>query len=247
MRRWMATRLRGEHGLPIRLTIASVTVVTLTIPFMLLLVLAKLPLNPLDARVAHDLHVYARANPLVTDLLIVWTDVFGPWSWRAVVLVLAVWLWRRRREGAALWAVTTIVVGGLVGWLLKIIVDRARPSLPDPVALAPGMAFPSGHALHATLGAGILLLLALPHLPAWGRVAAWAGAVFVIVTVSYTRVALGVHWVSDVLGGVVLGVAVLAATVAAFETWRRQQGRKRASPHLEGVEPEAVRTGHDRY
>ncbi|MFG1948207.1 phosphatase PAP2 family protein [Nonomuraea sp. NPDC048826] len=246
LRRWVAARLEKERGLPVRLTIASITVVVVTIPFMLLLVVAKLPLNRLDSRVAHELHAYALANPVMTDLLIVWTDVFGPWPWRAVVLVLAFWLWRSRREGAALWAATTIIVGGVLGWLLKIVVDRARPSLPDPVALAPGESFPSGHALHVTLGAGIVLLLALPHLPVWGRVAAWAGAIFMIVSVAYTRVALGVHWVSDVLGGVMLGVAVLAATVAAFESWRRQQGRRRASPPLEGVEPEAVRAGRDR-
>ncbi|MGI5268029.1 phosphatase PAP2 family protein [Nonomuraea sp. CA-218870] len=246
LRRWMAERLEGERGLPVRLTIASITVVVVTIPFMLLLVLAKLPLNPLDARVAHELHAYALANPAVTDLLIVWTDVFGPWPWRVVVFVLAVWLWRSRREGAALWAVTTIVVGGALGWALKIIVDRTRPSLPDPVALAPGQSFPSGHALNVTLGAGIVLLLVLAHLPVWGRVAAWAGAVFLIGSVSYTRVALGVHWVSDVVGGVMLGVAVLAATVAAFESWRRQQGRARSAPPLDGVEPEAVRAGRDR-
>ncbi|MET7999983.1 phosphatase PAP2 family protein [Nonomuraea glycinis] len=243
---WKAFRSYGDGGLGARLTVASVTVALVMIPFMLLLVLAKLPLNPLDARVARDLHQYALAHPGVTRLLIVWTDVFGPFTWRLVVVAAAVWLWVRGARRVAVWAATTIIVGGLLGFVLKIIVSRARPSLPDPVALAPGEAFPSGHALHVTLGAGVLVLLILPRLPAWGRLLTWALAWLLVVSVAYTRVALAVHWVSDVVAGVMLGVAVLAGTVAAFETWRREQGRKPLKPAIEGIEPEAVRTTRDR-
>lgn len=214
------TGARVARGRPVRVTVASVTAVALTVVFVALLVVAARPLNPLDERVTRELFEYTVADPGVTWLLVVWTELFGPWTWRVVVLVLAVWLWRRKRTGAALWAATTIVVGGLIGWLLKVIVDRERPVLPDPVAFAPGDAFPSGHALNVTLGAGILLLLAMPQLSAGGRAAAWAGAVFLIVSVAYTRVALGVHWVSDVLGGIVLGVALLAVSVAVFESRR---------------------------
>lgn len=214
------TGARVARGRPVRVTVASVTAVALTVVFVALLVVAARPLNPLDERVTRELFEYTVADPGVTWLLVVWTELLGPWTWRVVVLVLAVWLWRRKRTGAALWAATTIVVGGLIGWLLKVIVDRERPVLPDPVAFAPGDAFPSGHALNVTLGAGILLLLAMPQLSAGGRAAAWAGAVFLIVSVAYTRVALGVHWVSDVLGGIVLGVALLAVSVAVFESRR---------------------------
>lgn len=214
------TGARVARGRPVRVTVASVTAVALTVVFVGLLVVAARPLNPLDERVTRELFEYTVADPGVTWLLVVWTELLGPWTWRVVVLVLAVWLWRRKRTGAALWAAATIVVGGLIGWLLKVIVDRERPVLPDPVAFAPGDAFPSGHALNVTLGAGILLLLAMPQLSAGGRAAAWAGAVFLIVSVAYTRVALGVHWVSDVLGGIVLGVALLAVSVAVFESRR---------------------------
>lgn len=214
------TGARVARGRPVRVTVASVTAVALTVVFVALLVVAARPLNPLDERVTRELFEYTVADPGVTWLLVVWTELLGPWTWRVVVLVLAVWLWRRERRGVALWAAATIVVGGLIGWLLKVIVDRERPVLPDPVAFAPGDAFPSGHALNVTLGAGILLLLAMPQLSAGGRAAAWAGAVFLIVSVAYTRVALGVHWVSDVLGGIVLGVALLAVSVAVFESRR---------------------------
>jgi undecaprenyl-diphosphatase len=93
----------------------------------------------------------------------------------------------------------------------------------------------------------VLVLLILPRLPAWGRLLAWVIAWFLVVSVAYTRVALGVHWVSDVVAGVMLGVAVLAGTVAAFETWRREQGRKPLTPPIEGVEPRALRTTRNRH
>ncbi|MEO3868222.1 phosphatase PAP2 family protein [Nonomuraea sp. B12E4] len=245
-RRWLRGRVDRDHGLGLRLTLACLAAALVMIPFSLLLVVAKMPLNWLDARVAGELHAYALAHPLVTRALIVWTDVFGPWPWRIAVIVYAAWLFCRGTRRAAVWAVTTVTVGGLLGLALKIIVARARPRLPDPVALAPGDSFPSGHAVNATLGAGVLVLLLLPVLPRWGRRVAWAVACFLALSVGYTRIALGVHWVSDVVAGIVLGAAVVAATTAAFETWRREHGRRPASPVEEGVEPESARVVRDR-
>ncbi|WP_187368277.1 hypothetical protein [Nonomuraea terrae] len=49
-----------------------------------------------------------------------------------------------------------------------------------------------------------------------------------------------VHRVSDVAGGMVLGAAVIAATAAAFDTWRRELGRRPAAPLSEGVQPESL-------
>ncbi|MCK2212236.1 phosphatase PAP2 family protein [Actinomadura sp. ATCC 31491] len=225
--------------------VASLAVALIMVPFTLLLVVAKMPLNDLDRGVAVELHEYALAHPGVTRVLIVWTDALGPWPWRIAVVAYAAWLLYRGAPRLAAWAVTTVTVGGLLGLALKIVVARARPHLPDPVALAPGDSFPSGHAVNVTLGAGVVVLLLLPSLPRWGRRLAWALAWFAVLSVAYTRVALGVHYVSDVVGGIVLGVAVIAATSAAFETWRREQGRRPASPVAEGVEPESVKVTHD--
>jgi undecaprenyl-diphosphatase len=244
-RQLFRARVDPDHSLGLRLTIASLAVVLIMIPFSLLLVVAKMPLNELDAQVAEDLHEYALAHPGVTKLLLVWTDLFGPWPWRIAVIAYAAWLLYRGARRLAIWAVTTVTVGGLLGLALKIIVARARPHLPDPVALAPGDSFPSGHAVNVTLGAGVIVLLVLPMLPRWGRRVAWAVAWFLVLSVGYTRVALGVHWVSDVVAGIVLGAAVVAATAAGFETWRREQGRRPASPLAEGVDPESVKVTRD--
>ncbi|MGW4473444.1 phosphatase PAP2 family protein [Nonomuraea sp. NPDC004354] len=210
------------------------------IPFGLLLLLARQPLNQVDRAVAHDLYAGALADPAWTRLLLLWTDALGPATWRIVVIAIAAWLIWKGRLGAGAWALTVIVAGGLLGEALKIVIDRARPAFPDPVATAVGMSFPSGHALTATLGAGVIVLLLTPRLR--GRpvllVLAWGIAAFLVLSVSYTRVALGVHWVSDVVAGMLLGVAVLAvltptippALPAALTpgTRRRSPGRAHA-------------------
>lgn len=59
-----------------------------------------------------------------------------------------------------------------------------------------------------------------------------------IVLIGFSRLSLGVHYVSDVLGGYVLGAAWLIASVAAFEIWREERGRPRTRPLEHGVEPE---------
>ncbi|MEU4697546.1 phosphatase PAP2 family protein [Nonomuraea dietziae] len=211
--------------------IARLAFALTVIPFGLLLHVARQPLNGLDMAVAHDLHAHAVANPAWTRLMAFWTDALGPATWRVVVVGVAAWLAWRGAPLAAGWALITTVAGGLLGEGLKLLIDRARPIFPDPVSSAPGLSFPSGHALAATLGAGVLVLLARPALR--GRplptALAWTAAALLALSVSYTRVALGVHWVSDVVGGMLLGVAVLAVSVLAFKPVRRR--RSRATAH----------------
>lgn len=100
---------------------------------------------------------------------------------------------------------------------MKAAVDRERPRWPDPVDSAHFSAFPSGHAMTAAVSCGLLLWL----LRLYGAgPALWAGAMAVavvsVIGVAVTRVYLGVHWLTDVVGGTLLGAAVVAFTVAGY-------------------------------
>ncbi|MFD8808141.1 phosphatase PAP2 family protein [Streptomyces sp. NPDC059597] len=224
-----------------RLLAAAGAAAVAAVPFALVLVLVEgrwRPLRDLDRDAANGLHRVAVGHPAWTSTLHVLSDyVWDPLTLRAAVALLTGWLlWRGARRLAA-WAAVTAVAGGLIGLGVKTVVERARPALEDPVAHAPGYSFPSGHAMTATTSFAVFLLVLLPLVPRRARAACWAVAVLSVLGVGFTRVALGVHWFSDVLGGWLLGLAVVVLTGWAFEAWRSDAGM-RPAPVREGLEPE---------
>jgi undecaprenyl-diphosphatase len=224
---WRRRRLDPGHPLGLRLTVAAVAAFLVLVPFSLLAVLAAgnwAPLQRIDQGVAGALHSGVAGHPAVVRAMLIWSDVFDPNSLRVAALVLVIWLVRRGDRRTALWVATTMAVGGLLGVLLKLLVGRHRPDLLEPVARAAGYSFPSGHALNAALAAGVFLLVFLPSTRR-RRPLLWAVAIAVTVVTGLCRMALGVHWTSDVVAGWILGIAVVAATSAAFVTWRDRPPR----------------------
>jgi membrane-associated phospholipid phosphatase len=224
---------RADRRLVLRLAVGLVALVALGVPFLLLALLVRAkwsPLVDLDTSVADRLHAVAIRNPWFVTLLKVISDVFDPIMFRVVTTaVAALLLWRRRRR-LAIWTLVTIWGAALLGVLLKAIVGRARPDLVDAVATAPGRSFPSGHALGSVVGTAVLLLLVTPLLRRSWRPAVFAAAVLIPAVVGFARIGLGVHYLSDVVAGELLGLAWVAVTAAAFEAWRRDVGLPPAPP-----------------
>jgi membrane-associated phospholipid phosphatase len=196
------------------------------------------PVREVDRDVANGLHrvVLEQRWPIVPLKVI--ASVFDPLVFRIAVAVLVVLLLVHGAHRLAWWAAITMTAGSVLGFVLKIVVERSRPSFDVPAATAPGFSFPSGHALNSAVGVLVFLLVLLPALPGVrSRVAAWAVGGGVVVVTGLDRIALGVHYFTDVLAGWLVAVALVAATAAAFETWRRDVGRPPHDP-FEGVDPE---------
>lgn len=88
---------------------------------------------------------------------------------------------------------------------------RPRPPLASAVHHFSDYSFPSGHATQAIVAWGMLAALVAAATPQWSRkVAAWATALFIAV-IAATRLYLGAHWFTDVVGGLVLGTLWLSA------------------------------------
>jgi len=226
-----------------RLALGGLAALAVAIPCTLLalLVLSKWPpLASLDARVANDLNSYALHRPRLVDVLRTFAVVFDPWVFRVLVIAVAVWLWARGARRLAAWAVTTMAIGGVLGGLLKVVVARTRPAFEQPVAHIGGYSFPSGHAVNSFLCTGVLILVFLPVLSRAGRWLAYVLGAAVVLLVGFDRVALGVHYVSDVLAGWIVALACLAGTAGAFEVWRREHGHRPSSGPSEGVDPDAA-------
>ena len=210
------------------------------IPFGFLLdqVVRRGDLITLDTAAARNLHqMVAGKDALIVFLRIVTFLGTPPWFF-LIVAVAAIYLWQRNRMRLAAYLVTTSIVGGIIDSVVKIVVDRPRPSLEDPILLAHGKSFPSGHAMSSTVVYGALLLTFMPAIPKRFRRSAIAVLSLLLLVIGFSRLALGVHYLTDVLGGYALGAAWLAASTAAFSIWRTERGRKPVEP-LKGVEPEA--------
>ncbi|WP_189331075.1 phosphatase PAP2 family protein [Actinoplanes ianthinogenes] len=214
-------RTERKVSLGVRTTAAAGLAIGLLVPFGVIaaLIVGKSDgLRELDNDVTDTLHVYAIAHPGWVEAMDWWSLAFTPNAWRLAALVLVIWLARRDEVVLAWWVAVTMAAGGVLGGVLKLLFGRHRPDLLDPVARATGFSFPSGHALNAALGAAVFLLVLLPRMRGRGRrVALCAAGVLLPVMTAYSRVALGVHWTSDVVAGLLLGVTVPAVTVAVFQ------------------------------
>ena len=239
----VARRLDPTARYGLRLTLFALALALVGVPFGLLLEQVKSngPLVRADTYAANHLHGWVAAHPLAESVFRVVSFIaVPPFVYALMALAAAFWWLRRGHMRLAVYLLLTGWVGGLVDTAVKVVVNRDRPSLVDPIATAHGKSFPSGHVMCATYGFGALLLTFLPLLPRRWRVPAIGSWLAFVALVAFARLGLGVHFISDVLGGFVLGLAWLAASTAAFSIWRVERG-KRPVHATEGVEPEVAR------
>lgn len=106
--------------------------------------------------------------------------------------------------------------------LVKLITERTRPPARIAVYVEHSYAFPSGHTTGATAAyVTLAVLVAAVVARACSRVLVYAAAVLASAAVGASRVVLGVHWPTDVLGGWLLGLGWTLLCLAAVCTWRR--------------------------
>ncbi|MGI5347133.1 phosphatase PAP2 family protein [Streptomyces sp. CA-250714] len=194
---------------------------------VLLIVLALLPWQPLaalDRGTASELHTAALEHRAPTRAMRILTDwVWDPWTFRLLLTAVFGWLLWRGERLMAYWTAGTALVGSGVQQGMKAALGRERPRWRQPVDSAEYAAMPSGHAMTAALACVLLLWLwrerGAPVSDLWWRSAVVA-AVVSVVGVAFTRVWLGVHWLTDTVVGVLLGTAVALASAAAWAALR---------------------------
>jgi undecaprenyl-diphosphatase len=181
-------------------------------------------LDRLDARVELAVHRLdsGLADAVLTTATWIGEDlVLLP----ALAVVIALALRHRRRAIALVLAVDAIAVIAAYS-ALKVMFSRERPRLFDKVALPTSYSFPSGHAMSA-IGIYGAMAAALIALYPRSRRLVIPPAIALIIAIGVSRVYLGVHWPSDVLGGWLAGVPLLVASVHLIH---RPLGRSLALP-----------------
>jgi membrane-associated phospholipid phosphatase len=240
----LGPRLDPAQRYGLRLTLFAIALALVGIPFGFFLdqVLREGPMLRIDTWAANTLHEIVRESDLAVTLLQIVSYTGKPIFFVIVCVPVGLFLLKRGHFHLAVFIATATILGGLVDTWVKLAVNRDRPSLEDPVATAFGHSFPSGHSMMSLVTYGALLLIFLPVIRRRGLaiavVAVW------VLAIGFSRLALGVHFISDVLGGYALGAAWLALNTAAFEIWREDRGLRHTKPLEEGVEPEAEEDLH---
>lgn len=160
------------------------------------------------------------ANPVLDPIAIGFTMLGGVAAMSVLTLVVCAVLWVRSRRDEAVLFLVTMAGGTALGHLLKLLVGRARPAIEYArIATPDTYSFPSGHALASFLFFGTLVFLLVTteqSLPLRVRAVATAVAVLIAVSISLSRVYLGVHYLADVIGGWLLGSAIMTVTVGYY-------------------------------
>ena len=242
-RTFLRRRLDPNERYGLRATLFALAVALVGVPFGIIVdqVVRHSGLVRVDTAAARTLHNAIVGHTGWIRMLKVLTFVGTPQFLTGVVILVAIFLWRRHRYRLMAFLVVTAAGGGIIDSVVKILVNRDRPNLANPIIPLHGKSFPSGHAMSSTIVYGALLLIFFPVIPKRWRLPSIGGVFLLVAAIGVSRLALGVHYVTDVLGGVILGLAWLSASAAAFSIWREERGRKPVQP-LEGLEPEAKRT-----
>jgi membrane-associated phospholipid phosphatase len=155
----------------------------------------------------------------------------GGWPGMTAVGVATGIVLLRERSWLDLGFLVAALAGSAVAvGLLKAGFDRARPDLGSAVPLPESASFPSGHATSGIAGLGAVAVLVSERLPNHrARVGLWSAAVVVGASVGLSRIALNVHYVTDVLAGWCFGLAWLAACLLARDTFARRTVRSRGA------------------
>jgi YegS/Rv2252/BmrU family lipid kinase len=143
--------------------------------------------------------------------------VFEFWPFLAYILVLTLALWVKGYRRAAAYALGVNAVSFFVSQLVKHVVDRPRPAWQDPLSPYTGLAYPSGHALHATVFFGVTGALALIFIRKEApRRLVLTVSVLLVLLICADRLLLGRHHATDVLGGVLFGLGLVLVGLAVY-------------------------------
>ncbi|MCX9190014.1 hypothetical protein C3Y87_01000 [Carbonactinospora thermoautotrophica] len=174
--------------------------------------------------------VLAHREPWLTTVMRAVTELGSPTVLAPLIAVIGLAWWRRTGSWRPL---ALLTAAGLGAWLLaggiKLLIDRQRPpAATDLAGHLTGYAFPSGHATTAMAVYGMLAALLAAATPRWGRkVTAWAAALILALLVAASRVYLGAHWLTDVLGGLALGATWLFALLGLTRLYQPLLDRRR--------------------
>jgi membrane-associated phospholipid phosphatase len=170
--------------------------------------------NWLDRTISMELRQFATSDR--TEAVRAVTELGSSWFAAIVCGGILLWLvWQRRFN-------TAVAIGGiffvakLLETGLKLTFERARPSVVPHLQDAGGYSFPSGHTMTAVITYGLLAAVLVSQLGGRARYVPPVIAAIIILAVGFSRVYLGVHYLTDVLAGTLVAGACLILAIVAL-------------------------------
>ncbi len=227
---WLQRRLSPEGYLGLHLTAGALLLLGACWLFGGITedVLTGDPLTLVDRQVADFLH--ANAIPWLTRIMLAITFLGSVAFLAGASAVAALYLAWQRWWYRLLTLLLAVPGGALLNLLLKHVFHRQRPLFENPLVTLTSYSFPSGHTMGAALFYGALAAFAVVALRGWRwKTLAVLAASFVVLLVGFSRIYLGAHYLSDVLGAFAAGAAWLTLCLTAVDTLRRRKRRETAA------------------
>ena len=155
------------------------------------------------------------------------TDIGSPIVVSLLVVAMAIWCWQRRERVLAVGVVTICVGAALLDRVLKAVIHRDRPEFGTPFLHGHSYSFPSGHAFGSIVAYGLLafLLITFFHPARNARRLIQGIIAALILAIGISRIYLGVHYPSDVIGGFAAGIAWLSICLTGIRFARERSSR----------------------
>jgi undecaprenyl-diphosphatase len=188
-----------------------------------------------DTQLGLLLQQHRHDHPGVRHFFLVVTQFASVWLMVSLTLLMALVLLIRQRRMLALVWVLALVACGLLNLALKEVFSRDRPPFHDVAIHETTESFPSGHSMGAITAYGLLAFMAVQsRLRRRIRTGIVLTLALLILAIGFSRIYLGAHYFSDVIGGLTVGGAWLIACLSGLEVARRRMTNKEEEVKDEG-------------
>jgi undecaprenyl-diphosphatase len=222
-------------GLPLTLLVVAFTYVLSLLLGIIEDVITFDPITQLDTRVVNLLFAFRSSE--LTDIFL-WITMLGKWQVicvKALIVSILLWLWSKRVYILPFWL--SLLGTEIFVWLGKLAFHRSRPEV--AIYAEHSFSFPSGHAAIAVAFYGFIIYVLWRSLHGWkSKINILFAGLTVILAIGSSRLYLGVHFLSDVWGGYLVGVLWVIVAVSITEWLIKRNGDKLA---VEPLHPKSLK------
>nr|WP_244327755.1 bifunctional DedA family/phosphatase PAP2 family protein [Roseibium sp. RKSG952] len=211
---WVARTFDPDHPRSVGM-LASALLLLITMPLFFWLIGEVAPGEPMVRADVAILNMFESLRTVIGDKLMIAVTLLGDGIVVAVVtLAVAAYLFARKAWRRAVGFLIAMGSTALFVPIIKLMLHRSRPM--DLYSGADAFSFPSGHATLNTVLFGICAVLIAHDRSRWTKAGVFTIAAIFVITIGFSRIYLGAHWMSDVLAGLLFGTAMVAMFAFVF-------------------------------